>query len=968
MHLFNNSGSHGNISSNLSASLTLQQHLPFKPDLKYLSGLFKEDRVSASRYLKSHIYEPSLRSRLCLDWSTKEQLSFVSSKSDLNVSRAKEDNLEFIEQFFSGELAFFSLLNEELDKVKYFNQVNKEVLKKGLLHFEKRERGLQLKLIENTNLYLELEEFLAFKTKLVRLEDPQQDIDDFLDKHRKWVSVSRFRHFDSCVNTFLFRESMFDLLDRDVRDSFLQDTLHRLKLGNFCAHADNLRNLGFVDFGLKQLEKALRLLQASDLGSVEWNKYLETLIGLKMKGFTKRKGSFTHEELVDLKAVLATVKPHLTEETHLVKADVLELQLSCHFNEENPIHKHPEQVPVPKVLSLFQRVSESDEGILLSLCQKILRRQLESKRTSRRLMEMYFDLIRREMLHSASQTNNPIGPSQRIPFIFRLIKNDPQVGAKLFPEKFSKDVPSRLFLGWEQQLISFLNADFGFLSREILTRLILDFPHVVVYNLFFNQEHSEVKKLIKQFSGHLDSYFSFIRGLLQLNDPELEFNEHALKLKNALDKSIQMAPHCADSSLDDLREELEFSDVLDSATNMESFLEELLKRFSEKESQVLKNFRKIMEKELTTMKGLLRKASLRLLRKKTVSVIKKMNASLKGKIDSDRFSVENYSPDLAVYCQFFYHKILSLEGGNDFQMLGFPFQADPAKPLFIKRVLPKLVVMDSFKKPKRVSLLLQNNKTRHILLKFGEDLRTDSRIQKVFRLVNDCLDKDHFQRNSLGCFGVHPLTPESGFLEWIQDSRPLSALVSEGMSKGKYNDNRAISKFKELLSQTKAADDNQAHLALFGFDDEKICFFFDDETRIIGPESLKRSFLQASDSAESFFNKRTQFMQDYALVCAIGYILGIGDRHCDNLMLTSQGRVYLIDFACCFGQGLHLAVPETVPFRLTPNLLEIMKPFGVRGSFRSQLVKGFRDILAHRWTLSDYISIYAGENFFFILF
>jgi hypothetical protein len=186
------------------------------------------------------------------------------------------------------------------------------------------------------------------------------------------------------------------------------------------------------------------------------------------------------------------------------------------------------------------------------------------------------------------------------------------------------------------------------------------------------------------------------------------------------------------------------------------------------------------------------------------------------------------------------------------------------------------------------------------------------------------------------------------------------------MSKGKYNDNRAISKFKELLSQTNTTDDNQAHLALFRQDDEKICYYFDDETRIIGADSLKKSLLKSSQSAEEFFEKRSQFMKDYALVCAIGYILGIGDRHCDNLMLTSKGQVYLIDFACCFGQGLHLAVPETVPFRLTPNLLEVMKPFGVRGSFRSQMVKGFRDILAHRWTLTDYISIYAGTIYFFL--
>jgi hypothetical protein len=879
-----------------------------------------------------------------------------------NHLKTKEDNLGFLEQFFSGELAFYSLLGKEFDKVKYFNQVNKELLKKGLLNFEKKERNQQLKLIENTNLYLELEDFLAFKTKLVRMEDPQEDIEVFLKNHEKWVSVSRFRHFESCVNTFLFRENIFNLLDSDVQGSALHQHLQRLKLKNFCAHAQNLKELGYVDYGLKQVEKASKLLKTSDLKSPEWVYYLETMVGLKMKEFSKRKGAFTLNALVQLQKLIASVREYLNEDIHKLKSEILELEITCLYIEENPNSSSSVNIPLNKVISIYDRIFESYEPRLLNICQQILRRHLDQYQDiNQNLIRIYFQLIRRQMLRETKATEGLEGPSKQVPFLFRLIKRDPQKSAAFFKEMFSKDVPSRLFLGWEQQLISFLKPEFQFLSRDILGRLIVDFPHLVVYNLYFNKDNPEVQKLMDQFAPFLESYFGFIEGLLDLNDPELEFNEQAATLKKLLDKVTHSNPKMVNVEFRDLPSDApEFKDLFERIRVFNEFLEQMLQKCEAKQTKVYCTFRKVMERELREIRRLLSEGTLKTLNKKMMSTIKKMNASLKGKMESNKFLVEDYSPKLGVYCQFFYDKILSLETGKDYKMLGFPFQSPSSKTLRIKRVLPEMKVMDSYKKPKRITVLLHNNEERHILIKFGEDLRTDSRIQKVFDLVNACLDNDHFGEDALGCFGVHPLTPDSGFLEWIQDSLPLSHLVSEGMEKGKYNDNRAISKYKELLSQTKAVNDNLAHLELFNQDDQTVAFYFDDEARIIGQNSLKKSFLKKSKSAVEFFEIRKKFIRDYALVCAIGYILGIGDRHCDNLMLTSEGRVYLIDFACCFGQGLHLAVPETVPFRLTPNLVEMMKPFGGMGSFRSHMVKAMRNILAHRWTLTDYISIYAG--------
>ena len=60
----------------------------------------------------------------------------------------------------------------------------------------------------------------------------------------------------------------------------------------------------------------------------------------------------------------------------------------------------------------------------------------------------------------------------------------------------------------------------------------------------------------------------------------------------------------------------------------------------------------------------------------------------------------------------------------------------------------------------------------------------------------------------------------------------------------------------------------------------------------------------------------------------IGWLLGLGDRHLDNILLDfSTGEVVHIDFNVVFDQGLRLRVPEIVPFRLT-RMLKVCQALG----------------------------------------
>jgi DNA-dependent protein kinase catalytic subunit len=68
------------------------------------------------------------------------------------------------------------------------------------------------------------------------------------------------------------------------------------------------------------------------------------------------------------------------------------------------------------------------------------------------------------------------------------------------------------------------------------------------------------------------------------------------------------------------------------------------------------------------------------------------------------------------------------------------------------------------------------------LIKGGEDLRLDQRVQQLFGIMNRIFSEDPVCENrnlNLKTFKVIPITNRLGSLEWVDNTEPMKALISK---------------------------------------------------------------------------------------------------------------------------------------------------------------------------------------------
>lgn len=100
----------------------------------------------------------------------------------------------------------------------------------------------------------------------------------------------------------------------------------------------------------------------------------------------------------------------------------------------------------------------------------------------------------------------------------------------------------------------------------------------------------------------------------------------------------------------------------------------------------------------------------------------------------------------------------------------------PWHKVFIESFDSNILTLTSIRKPKRISFLGSNEKTYMLLVKGGEDVRLDQRIEELFELVNRIFS--HFPETNrkqlkISRFEVIPMKPMFGVFEWVDKSQTL---------------------------------------------------------------------------------------------------------------------------------------------------------------------------------------------------
>lgn len=239
-----------------------------------------------------------------------------------------------------------------------------------------------------------------------------------------------------------------------------------------------------------------------------------------------------------------------------------------------------------------------------------------------------------------------------------------------------------------------------------------------------------------------------------------------------------------------------------------------------------------------------------------------------------------------------------------------------------------LTVIPSKQRPRKLTIKGSDGRNWEFLLKGHEDIRQDERVMQLLGLINGLLARDHETSDkdlSIRRYGVVPLNLNSGLIGWVPNHEALHVLIRD------YREtHKIIINIEHRLMLQMAPDYDQLTLL------QKVEVFNDAMSKTNG-EDLKRVMWLKSKNAEAWLDRRTNFTRSLATMSMVGYMLGLGDRHPQNLLLDSvSGKVLHVDFGDCFEVAIHRdKFPETIPFRLTRMLRKAMDASGIEGNFRA---------------------------------
>jgi DNA-dependent protein kinase catalytic subunit len=316
-------------------------------------------------------------------------------------------------------------------------------------------------------------------------------------------------------------------------------------------------------------------------------------------------------------------------------------------------------------------------------------------------------------------------------------------------------------------------------------------------------------------------------------------------------------------------------------------------------------------------------------------------------------------------------------GGNNFIEIPGQYSGD-FKPFVEKNVKvvrfgDKMKIFSSKQHPIEMKIHGSDGKTYSFIVKYGEDLRQDQRIQQVLELMSKklALDKNCKQnRLQIQTYNVIPINSNCGIMSVVNNAITLTEFLDEAchLVIGRtYSsmDYKIRDEFRSFLAADLATTKSSVEIyrhAVKNFSRGELIEELSRQERRINLDVFQQWIMHSSLSFEAHYILRKNLITSLCVMNVAHWILGIGDRHLGNTLINkSNGSLIGIDFGISFDTGVHLEVPELVPCRLTSHFIYVIEPLGIEGIVRRNMIHALRCLRSHKETILICLEMFVKE-------